>query len=678
MSIKKKISILTVVSVLVSILFASVITYIFTSKSINTLSKDDMKALSYSAKNSIELVVEKEKANVARLSSHKMVYDFFNYYGDKNSQEYKTLGLSLNNLLKDHTLKQGNLEHTFIVDNKGIIVADDDEALIGKDINDRSYSKATLESNGAQIVSETMISKSTNAPIVVFTSPIMSDGKILGYVGAAVKGETLNGYLKDVKVSSSPSSYTYLVDEKGNIIYHPIKEKISKPVENDKIKALVGKKEKDMEGLDNIVNYVFKGNKKIAVYDIVPSTNWILVISADVEEVNKPVLVLEKILLGANVFIVIIVVLIGLMVSTKISKPILEISKLVDNTAKLDLSYKKEYDKYLGRKDEIGLMFNAIANMRTSLSEIINNLLKASNSINSNAILVKDLTDVLKREADKTAEETEQLSAGMEESAATIEEISASSGEMELAVVTMADKANEGAEKTNSISERANGLKVETINSKKHSSEIYHKVKDDLEKAMEGSKAVGQIEVLSKAILEISSQTNLLALNAAIEAARAGEAGKGFAVVADEVRRLAEESTRIVGNIQSVVENVTRSVENLNISSIQMLKYIDEEVREDYNKFIGVGDKYNEDADHLNKFMMDFSSLSEELNASISGIVKAIGEMANTINEGATGVTTISTKTMDIVESIQGIKNSAEDNLNSAEILKSITEKFIL
>ncbi len=563
-----------------------------------------------------------------------------------------------------------------MVDKDGNIVADSDENLIGKSINDREYNKRTLEGNGEQIISETLISKSTGAPIVVFTTPIMDNNKIVGYAATAVKGETLSKYLKDIKIANSPSSYVYLVDEKGNMIYHPQKEKIGKPVENEKIKAVVGKTEvKDGE---NVVEYDFNGSRKIAVYQIVPATKWIIVSTADVKEFKSSLTLLTKWLSLIYISVILISIIVGALYAKKIANPIMEITQLVNSTAELDLIQNDKYDKLFKYNDEIGTMFKSIMDMRSSLREMVQGILKASEDLNDNADLVFNLTEELKLQADKTAEETEQLSAGMEESAATIEEISASSSEMATAVGKMEQNAKDGTSETKDISSKANELRLDTSKSKEYSLEIYNKVKKQLEKAIEGSKSVKQIEILSQSILEISSETNLLALNAAIEAARAGESGKGFAVVAEEVRKLAEESADTAENIQDVVKNVVLSVDNLTDSALSILKYIDEDVNKDYENFIKVAYDYDNDAEKINNFMMDFTTLSSELEQSISGVAKAISDMADTINDGANGVTNISSKTIAIVDKVNNIRKTSEDNVENAEILKNITKKFRL
>jgi hypothetical protein len=120
-------------------------------------------------------------------------------------------------------------------------------------------------------------------------------------------------------------------------------------------------------------------------------------------------------------------------------------------------------------------------------------------------------------------------------------------------------KASEAAD----INKRTNTTKDMVQASQKKANEIFIKTKTQLEKAIEESKVVEQIDVLTGSIMQITSQTNLLALNAAIEAARVGDVGKGFSVVAEEIRKLAEQSKDTVIEIQNISTKVTESVQNL-------------------------------------------------------------------------------------------------------------------
>ncbi len=240
----------------------------------------------------------------------------------------------------------------------------------------------------------------------------------------------------------------------------------------------------------------------------------------------------------------------------------------------------------------------------------------------------------------------------------------------------MSGKAELGSESSSDISKRAENLMKSSERSIIEAENIYDNVKVELEKAIEGTKSVNKISELTEGILSITSQTNLLALNAAIEAARAGEAGKGFAVVADEVRKLAEESATTAGNIQNVVGAVESSVKKLIDSSVSMLNFVENTVTKEYKNMTDVANKYNNDAENVNEFMMDFSAIAEELNASIEGIVKAINETALTVSNSASGVQSISEKAVSIAEKLQHVNESAIENIKSVEKLEKIIKEF--
>lgn len=675
MRIKRKIPMIMGALILITMIISCSVVYYEVSTKLYDASKTEMKSISKSSTETIAVMLEKESTEIEGMANKKSIVELLQLHDTSyGSEAYKTAAENINKELDEYVKKQGDLEHTFIVNNKGIIIADSDRKLINQNISDRNYNKEALK--GKTAISETLTSKSSGAQIIVVTSPIIINGTIYGYSASAVRAESFSKYFKDVKIAETSSSYAYLVDEKGNMIFHPAKEKIGKPVENDKIKEVVKKVQSGEKLNGSMIEYLFSGKEKISYYEIIPGVNWTFVLSADKSDIISGARKVTFIIIAIMIGIALAAILISSIVSKKITDPIEKVTEIIDKTCKLDLTYNKEYEYLFNYKDEIGDIVKAIANMRETLRRVIGDLSSVSNNVSSNAIFVQKLTEELRGYAQETSTEAENLSAAMEETAATTEEISASSGEMVNAVSSMAEKAERGSENSNDISKRAENLKQTSVKSIKEADNIYSNVKADLEMAIEATKAVNKINELTEGILNITSQTNLLALNAAIEAARAGEAGKGFAVVADEVRKLAEESATTAGNIQNVVGTVESSVKKLIDSSVSILNFVENTITKEYKSMIDVANQYKTDADDVNEFMMNFSAVAEELNTSIEGVVRAINETASTVNDSAEGVQNITEKAANIFEKLQKVNENAVENIKSVDRLEEVIKEF--
>ncbi|MGH4121526.1 MAG: methyl-accepting chemotaxis protein [Clostridium sp.] len=678
--IRKKIPLLIGTLIIISMVTTSIFTYRKSSTIIFDQSKAEMMSVNKGAIETISVMIEKQQAQVQAICNTKQIMEIMKLNSKPDAislGQYKNVVNENNDKFSTYISNNANVERVFLVDINGNIISDSNKSTIGKSVADKTYH--SVSSSGGLAVSETIKSEISGKAIMVFTSPVVTEDKYsqtLGYVAVSVYAESFSKYMKDVSVSNSKSSYAYLVDEKGKMLYHKTKEKVGKNVENAAIKAIVDKVVKGQKVEAGTDKYTFEGVKMFSSYGIVPVTNWTLVITGDMNEIRQPVNQMTQVILIIAALIGIFSILIGVFVSRIIVNPLTKVTLLVDKTSKLDLSEDKGIEGLIKANDEIGTISRAIVNMRKTLKDVVGDLIEASENITNNAITVEDLTDILKLKAEESSIETETLSAGMEETAATAQEISASSGEMKNMVNTIAQKASEGASIAEGIVQKAMGITVSTNGSKEQTDKIYNDVKKQLEVAIEGSRAVEEIHGLATSILHITSQTNLLALNAAIEAARAGEAGRGFAVVADEVRKLAEQSGATAANIQNVVKAVNDSVKNLSSCSTKMLDFMDEEVSLNYEIIMGTGKEYMDDAKGFNKFMKEFDETAQHLNISINGVAVAIDQVSGTVNEGAEGIFSISGKGVDIVNKMEEIKSITSSNKISAEKLKDITSKF--
>lgn len=381
------------------------------------------------------------------------------------------------------------------------------------------------------------------------------------------------------------------------------------------------------------------------------------------------------VVLAAAVGAVMVVLL--LLIASSIVKPLKRSLGYIHAMEKGDFSQPLDKD-LLERKDDFGLLSVSLESMRSEMGSLIGDVKEEAVGI---AGMIQDIdanVKALEEEIENVSATTEQLAAGMQETAASSEEINAMSHEIEDAAKGIATRSQDGAAEADDIRERAMKIKEDSDENDKRTKEVHEEIESSLTKALEDIKVVEQIGVLAESIMDITGQTNLLSLNASIEAARAGEAGKGFAVVADEIRGLAEQSQAAVGNIQEVTQNVTKAVENLAEDSKRLLEFVGNDVVKSLADFGNMAESYKSDASNVDALVTDFSASSEELLASIGGVMDAITEVSKAATEGATGTTDIAEKTAVVVEKASDIKEKAAAARASAEELQKNVEKFIV
>ncbi len=674
MNIRLKLSILLISMMIFSTIVVGGCTLFKSTGTISEITNTSMMDSNRDNSTLISSMISKEERTAALLAEQKEVAEILTQAqnGMAVSQEAQTY---LNNKLQDIVKEAGNLEHIFVVGLNGIDVADSNPNLIGVDLSERNYTKQLL-SSGKPVISEVIKSKSTGAYIIAFAHPILIDGKLAGFVATAVYADSLTQYLSKTKILGTESSYAYLVDSQGIMLFHPNKDKIGKPVENIQIKAVVERVQNGEKLKPDIVKYNFEGKRKQAVYSIIPKTNWTLVLTGDIGDIMKPVSDMKKAVLIIGLICAVLALGLGLTVSTMISSPIVKLTELINKTAELDLKLDESY-RYLEKKrDETGTIAKSMFRTRQVLREMAEKLKNVSHTVMGNAEKIEMLSAQIQENSNDNMATTEQLSAGMQETAASAEEITASVSEIDFNVGEIAEKAKSGSAISRQITERAADLKQDALDSTENAKKIYEEVRVKMEDAIRESASITQIGLLADTILSITDQTNLLALNAAIEAARAGDAGRGFAVVADEIRKLAEQSSKTAAGIQEIVKNVYSSVGNMKENSEAILTFIDRNVLKDYEKLHKVSDQYSNDAVFVNDLMAKFESAAVELNVTITNISTAMNEVAATVNESAKGIQDITEKTTDIVEKTSMESKLADENTDEVKELLKLVERF--
>lgn len=382
-------------------------------------------------------------------------------------------------------------------------------------------------------------------------------------------------------------------------------------------------------------------------------------------------------IIGIAVVMEVILILVLTLIIASIVKPLKKSLTHINEIAQGDFSKEFEQD-LLKRKDDFGQLADSLEKMRSEMKELIGEVKSEALEITGMVQEIDTSLQALDDQIENVSATTEELAAGMEETAASSEEMNAMSHEIESAAKSIAERSQDGANEADEIRERAVKIKKDTDENDRRTRSIHEEINESLTKTLEDIKVVDQINVLAKSIMDITGQTNLLALNASIEAARAGEAGKGFAVVADEIRVLAEQSKAAVAHIQEVTGNVTAAVENLANDAERLLEFVGNDVVESLGGFAEMANSYNSDAANVDSLVTDFSASSEQLLASINGVMDAISDVSKTATEGATGTTDIAEKVGNVVQEAEAIKQKAETTYHSAEKLQKNVERFIV
>lgn len=470
------------------------------------------------------------------------------------------------------------------------------------------------------------------------------------------------------------TSYAYLVDQNGTMMYHPTFDKVGKPVENSVVKGLVADIRAGKHPQPTCVSYLFKGIVKYASYKVL-NDNSILVITADEDEVMANTNQTTKSIILLMIFIIVVFGVLAYVLSIFITRPLHKLTAVIQQTAKLDFT-KSGRNALAKRGDETGVMARAVGEMRRCLREMVANIDEVSDKVDSNVEEVKNLSSAISSMCTDNSATTEELAAGMQETSATTETINTEIGTMLEHAGEIKKLSQSGEQLSYEIMERAKQLQGTTEEASKRTADMYHDVKEKTEIAINDSKAVDKINELTDAIMSISSQTSLLALNASIEAARAGEAGRGFAVVATEIGNLANQTSQTVGDINTIVKEVNNAVSKMEESLESTVQFLEDVVMKDYGQFKEVGDQYTTDADVIQNSMKNIEGAIAQLSGIISDIAESLNGINTTVNEATIGITDIAGKTSDVVDKSVQNNTYVDECKDSVERLKKIVDMF--
>lgn len=496
------------------------------------------------------------------------------------------------------------------------------------------------------------------------------DNKMLEHV------HTMQGIVEKAQLEGIDSSYGYIVSTDGTMLYHPTAEKIGQPVENETVKKIVAEVEAGKTPEPEVVSYMFDGTQKYAAC-YVSENGFIFVMTADDTDLLKAANNLQARGIGTAVVVLLLGVFVAWICARRMTRPLIRMTSAVDRIAGFDLTEDPELIALDKNKGETGAIAHAVLHMKQALRSMVQqiraqsaNIHQASGQLEENATATSGNVDSVETavneiatgatsqatETQRATEDVVMMGTMIEDTSTQVENLNSTAVEMSNASAS----ARDALEELNHINEKA----IESIEV------IYQQTHTTNESAL-------KIKDVTELIASIAEETNLLSLNASIEAARAGDAGKGFAVVASQIQKLAEQSNASTKKIDDIIHTLLMDSENA-VHTMEEVREVMHQQSEKVEQTKQVFGSVNQGIDQSISGMETISEHTRQLDHARENIVDTVQNLSAIAQENAASTEETNAVVMEIGGVMQQISGNAQELRRIADILEKNMETFKL
>ncbi|WP_152222237.1 methyl-accepting chemotaxis protein [Pseudomonas sp. SCB32] len=514
----------------------------------------------------------------------------------------------------------------------------DEEMPSGYDPRDRPWYKAALAAGGTTLT-EPYVDSNTGESTITIATPVRSAGKTIGVVGGDIGLKTLVQIINSLDFSGM--GYAFLVSGDGKILVHPDKNLVMKtlaevyPQNTPRIGA--GFSEAELDGHTRILSFTQVQG--------LPSVNWYIGLSIDKDAAYA---MLSKFrasaIIAAAIAIVAILLLLGMLIRVLMA-PLTDMGRAMQDIAQGDGDLTQRLK--VASNDEFGVLANAFNRFVERIHESIREVASTARSLHDVSQLVVNASNSSMSNSDEQANRTNSVAAAINELGAAAQEIARNAADASHHATDASHQAGDGRQ-----------VVEQTISAMNQLSDKISSACANIEALNSRTVNIGQILEVIKGI---SEQTNLLALNAAIEAARAGEAGRGFAVVADEVRNLAHRAQESAQQIQKMIEELQVGAREAVDTMTESQRYSLESV---------------EIANRAGERLASVTHRIGEIDSMNQSVATATEEQTAVVDSLNMDITEINTLNQEGVENLQATLRACADLENQAGRLRQLVDSF--
>lgn len=525
-----------------------------------------------------------------------------------------------------------------------------------------------------------LVSPASQKLVLSLYCPVFDkDGKtIIGFVGGAQLAGSLKTMMDGLTVRGMEGAKDYMINTvTGAYIFDEDESLMGQPVENEMLLSVMDTLNGNTAETSGSKEYVSAdGVKSIAAYQAIPERGWAVILSDSQDEIYAKAYASRNTLALICIFSYILITLLSWISVRICAKPLDTVEHAIAKLKNLELETPEDMKKYIGGRSETGKIATAMDSLYATLRGIVSTLRGCTESLEQSVGTMSDATYTLIEAVGDNSATTEELAASITTTNDAITNVVNEIETISELVNYVEDKVKAGDEKSMQLIQTAENMKSMAGSSLEEAGIKIELNRKNVEAAMVNLQSLTRINDMAKQILEIANQTNLLSLNASIEAARVGEQGRGFAVVAQEIGTLASNSSATAMQISDICGEINTNIKNVQDCVDDIINFMENDISLKFKEFANIANEYSDSVADIRGAIGEIEESSNGFVTSVANIRERMDVIQTASKENEIGVGEIVNKIERTNTTAEELQNVGQTNQNNAREISAVVEKF--